>query len=618
MNVATMALPDDPYKYQTLPKPRSIRLVKPKLDIVSERWSCSLILADLESPPEYIALSYCWGDPKNLQPIRCDGGTVMVTITASEMIKFFCKTPALFWVDSLCINQDDVPEKNQQVAVMAEIYSKAATVAVWLGPDPHKDAEIVFTTVKKVVEEIATIHALEGKINYLNSEDGNLHWTLPEGKPVVSTLPSSIILPHESERQRLARFFNLPWFSRTWILQEVGLAAEANVIWGGSAFEWNALGVMSLFLMRHGRAVLDRFGLATAVQNVCHIYTAFSPFRPRATFFYLLNSSKGLKTTDPRDKVYALLSHPTACTIGTSQALPKNSNAFKDYMDLVTQFLPSIHDQFFVKRIREQQEAKVSAKVERAEPLIKADYNKSVFEVYHDVALEHINCTETLEILTAVQHQPNTPELPFPSWVPQWNQCLDTPILGLDTSNHFASANRPAKVTYFRHNDPNTLIVRGTVVSKVVYVSTLCNKSSFGFTAMSDPDPASSNAIMATWERLRLDIPQMLGEKYARTVELVATDGVPYFGPESDIWTAYMRTWVAGKGLAEADNFNLAHDAYDYWGRLWPSAFEKKPLGSVTACRAIQIVCRGCSKSAKILHCEENPFWSGPWRHEER
>ena len=287
-----MALPDDPYKYQTLPKNRSIRLVKPKFDIASEEWSCSFVIADLESLPEYIALSYCWGDPENLQPIRCDGRTVMVTVNASEMIQFFCKTSALFWVDSLCINQKDVPEKNQQVAMMAEIYSKAATVAVWLGPDPHKDVEFIITTIKEVVEGIATIHALEGTINYLDSEDGDLHWTLPDGKQVVSALPSSIISPHESERQRLARFFNLPWFSRTWIMQEVGLAAEANLIWGGLAFGWNALGLVSLFLMRHGRAVLDRLGLTAAVQNVCHIYTAFSPFRPRATFFHLLNSQK--------------------------------------------------------------------------------------------------------------------------------------------------------------------------------------------------------------------------------------------------------------------------------------------------------------------------------------
>ena len=504
MNVAAMALPDDPYKYQPLPNFRSIRLVKPRLDIPSNEWSCSLELADLQTPPEYIALSYCWGDPKELKPVRCDGGTIMVTTTASEMIKFFCKTPALFWVDSLCINQEDVPERNQQVALMADIYSKAATVAIWLGPDPHKDAEVIFTTIKAVIEGIVTIHALEGKIDYLNSEDGNLHWTLPDGKAVVSTLPSSIVLPDESQRQRLARFFNLPWFSRTWVLQEVGLATEANVIWGGLGFEWNAVGLISLFLMRHGRAILDRIGLATAVQNVCHIYTAFSPFTPMATFFHLLNSSKGLKTTDPRDKIYALLSHPTACKISTSEALPKNSNTFKDYKDLVIQFLPRLQDQYLVMAKQEQQETKISTKDEHVEPLIKADYNKSASEVYRDVALEHINHTETLEILTAVQHNPNTPELPFPSWVPQWNECLDTPTLGLYTSDHFASANRDAKVTHSAHDDPNTLIVCGTIFSKVMYASPLCNESSFGFSSLSDPDPTSSNAIMATWLSTRL------------------------------------------------------------------------------------------------------------------
>ena len=241
------------------------------------------------------------------------------------------------------------------------------------------------------------------------------------------------------------------------------------------------------------------------------------------------------------------------------------------------QFLPRFADQYLVRTRQEQQKAETSAKAERVEPLIKADYNKSVLEVFRDVAVEHINRTETLEILTAVQHKPNTPELPFPSWVPQWDECLDTSTLGLYTSDHFASANRRAKVTHSAHNDPNTLIVCGTIFSKVMYASPLCNESSFGFTSLSDPDPASTNAIMATWLRTRLDLFHVQGVKYPRTVEFFTTNGLAVLGPESDIPTAYMRTWVAGKGRAEADSFNPEHDAYDYWGRLWPSAFEDTP-----------------------------------------
>ena len=42
----------------------------------------------------------------------------------------------LWWIDALCINQDDVEEKNEQVKLMCKIYSKAKKVYAWLGkPD---------------------------------------------------------------------------------------------------------------------------------------------------------------------------------------------------------------------------------------------------------------------------------------------------------------------------------------------------------------------------------------------------------------------------------------------------------------------------------------------------
>lgn len=36
----------------------------------------------------------------------------------------------VFWVDAICINQDDVREQNEQVSKMAEIYSMADNVDI--------------------------------------------------------------------------------------------------------------------------------------------------------------------------------------------------------------------------------------------------------------------------------------------------------------------------------------------------------------------------------------------------------------------------------------------------------------------------------------------------------
>lgn len=39
----------------------------------------------------------------------------------------------VLWIDALCINQDDIGERSQQVGLMTEIYSKADHVWVWIG-----------------------------------------------------------------------------------------------------------------------------------------------------------------------------------------------------------------------------------------------------------------------------------------------------------------------------------------------------------------------------------------------------------------------------------------------------------------------------------------------------
>jgi hypothetical protein len=41
--------------------------------------------------------------------------------------------PFAIWIDAICIDQGDEDEKMQQIPLMGDVYSKAATVYVWLG-----------------------------------------------------------------------------------------------------------------------------------------------------------------------------------------------------------------------------------------------------------------------------------------------------------------------------------------------------------------------------------------------------------------------------------------------------------------------------------------------------
>ncbi|KAL8643259.1 MAG: hypothetical protein Q9228_000154 [Teloschistes exilis] len=140
---------------------------------------------------------------------------------------------------------------------------------------------------------------------------------------------------------------------------------------------------------------------------------------------------------------------------------------------------------------------------------------------------------------------------------------------------HFASANRDAIVTLSADTDPDTLIARGTIVSKVVYTSSLCQSSSFDWALKPHDDlTVSANSVADSWLRLKFYLLQVRGEENPRTVQLVTSDGLAVFDPESDILTAYMRTWVAGKNLAEVDGFDFENDVTAYWHCLWASPRE--------------------------------------------
>jgi hypothetical protein len=69
----------------------------------------------------YEALSYRWGDPLDTQPIVCEGKRFNATTNlylALHRLRYEAEEPRRIWIDAICINQMDVAERNQQVALM--------------------------------------------------------------------------------------------------------------------------------------------------------------------------------------------------------------------------------------------------------------------------------------------------------------------------------------------------------------------------------------------------------------------------------------------------------------------------------------------------------------------
>jgi hypothetical protein len=108
----------------------------------SSNISGSLHETSLQNPAAYDALSYEWGAPEPKFSIGVGNGCIQVTKNCYEaLIKLrHLARKRILWIDAICIDQEDEKDKSHQVAMMADIYSKADRVIVWLGEStPESD-----------------------------------------------------------------------------------------------------------------------------------------------------------------------------------------------------------------------------------------------------------------------------------------------------------------------------------------------------------------------------------------------------------------------------------------------------------------------------------------------
>src|SRR5437016_6155011 len=111
------------FSYEPLnPHIDSVRLLVllPPTPANGDEIGCELEHRTFGSKPIYEALSYTWGSEPASTTIKINGRPFLVRENLYNALWHLrLSAPRAIWVDAVCINQSDIPERNSQVSLMA-------------------------------------------------------------------------------------------------------------------------------------------------------------------------------------------------------------------------------------------------------------------------------------------------------------------------------------------------------------------------------------------------------------------------------------------------------------------------------------------------------------------
>ena len=304
----------DPLIYRSLdPVCRQIRLLTLHPGSEEEEdVKCHLEHVSLEDNPEFTALSYVWGDPTDTRTILLHNIPFPVTKNLHAALRSIrCRFPELsaLWVDALCINQQDLPERSCQVPLMQFIYGQAKHTIVWFGPGN----ELSKRAVQLMIEMKNTLQPQDNP--WFGQKSKNTLYT----RYGAAAHPMTHLLDRLEAWNTLTYLVNVPWWTRVWIAQEIKLSKDPILLWGEDALSWiqceEAMVMTNLWLSlvaydRDFRDVHSEPQLKNGMRNalaVVELCQSHLDEEPQRGLFHLMNSFSLNGATDPRDKVYALL-----------------------------------------------------------------------------------------------------------------------------------------------------------------------------------------------------------------------------------------------------------------------------------------------------------------------
>ncbi|PMD64943.1 uncharacterized protein K444DRAFT_608621 [Hyaloscypha bicolor E] len=392
---------------------------------------CHLHHIPIDDLPVYNALSYAWGtDSTSRLPIFIDGKSLMAMPNLEAFLRQHREdeagsTNSILWIDAICINQDDLAERRQQIGMMCRLYSRCSRLIVWLGvSDDNSKAAIALLKVTAKAKK-------EGP-------EALCSWR--------NTLASRFFELGENYHLPLFKFFSRAWFSRTWIVQEYVLGCTNDMVFkcGGLHFPQEELHVVLDLIAYNWPATnstgdpstIPRFeerasgGIVwyVSVTKLLANRKVFSMALGKEEPISLLSWLSGLRdtnATDPRDKVYGAL--------GLTESFGQNE-------------CPRVYD--------------VDAMI--------VDYTQPVQDIYSSLVKSLVICTKRIDVLLACCERSHNVQR---SWTPDWSIGVAFPGFGsfecgtgctlFDDEWYESSGTRDALVAFA--SNLSTMTVRGLV-----------------------------------------------------------------------------------------------------------------------------------------------------------
>ncbi|KAK0113332.1 hypothetical protein ONS96_014197 [Cadophora gregata f. sp. sojae] len=198
---------------------------------------------------DYQAISYCWESETKDRQIVLNGSVIEVPRNLEAMLQRLRTLPDAhsgikFWIDALCIDQTNIPEKGYQVRLMQTIYTRAFSLVVWLGSGSRES--------DRAIEFIASIAHHTLLEDQYGQEKYGCHFAKWARKHKMG-MPMQ--LPYMPWRELLA-FLSRNYWHRLWIIQELALNHNMTLfLCGEKSLSRSMVLRASQFCMRHAETI---------------------------------------------------------------------------------------------------------------------------------------------------------------------------------------------------------------------------------------------------------------------------------------------------------------------------------------------------------------------------